>query len=295
MKKQFILDYDKEKWEEKITQPVNTLQLFITNRCNLRCRGCFYKHKLGSKEISLEEYKKYIDEYKDKVQKIILLGGEPTLHKNLKEMIDYNNSLNLKTTVYTNGVNLNALEKANLSKTTVRIGVYGSTKSEKPLFTIKKTPLKVMIVYMLRKDNIDQLEETAKMAEKFNCEDFYISSIRDIHETKSYWIDTPETIPFEEYFKIIQSFVNNYTGKIKRIHISRRAVIKTKNQEKYPLQEKCRFGNLFPTGEKIICPFDISLSKTSDKLIFNERMCNKNTGCGCILQKIVLERKKQTL
>ena len=40
--KKFKLVYDMNKWKERITDPVPTLQLFITNKCNKRCAGCFH-------------------------------------------------------------------------------------------------------------------------------------------------------------------------------------------------------------------------------------------------------------
>jgi len=58
MGKMLSLQYDQSKWQELIPRPVNTLQLFITNKCNNRCKACFYAHKLGSEEMSFDDYKK---------------------------------------------------------------------------------------------------------------------------------------------------------------------------------------------------------------------------------------------
>lgn len=287
MQEKYLLRHNK-KWEEVITQPVNTLQLFITNKCNLRCTGCFYQHKLGKGEMSMEEYKNHVLEYEKEVGKVILLGGEPTLHPNLDEMIDFNNKRGLKTTVYTNGIGIKKLEAVDLSKTQVRIGVYGSFSSEKPLYKIPVPDFPVTIVYMLRRDNVSEFRQTAAMAEnRFNCNGFYISSIRDITATQDFWKDTPETVPLGEYYKLVQEFVYDYEGQIPVLHIARRGVIETEKQSNGT--DKCRFGNIFPDGEKIICPFDISRKITADKLVFGERHCNKNKSC--ILKKIVLRRK----
>ena len=140
---------------------------------------------------------------------------------------------------------------------------------------------------MLRKDNVQELIKTAEMAEKrFNCKKFYISSIRDITVTQDYWKDTKETLPLNEYFKVIQDFIDNYKGNLKEIHIARRGIIETGNKK--ISASKCRFGNIFPDGKKIICPLDISRKTYTNKLVFNERKCNKHSEC--ILQKIVLRR-----
>lgn len=268
-------------------EPVNTLQLFITNRCNLRCKGCFYEHKLGKEEMSFEEYRVYVNKYKDDVKKIILLGGEPTKHNELGRMIEFNSNIGLKTTVYTNGFDLKRLEDMDITGVTIRVGVYGSISSEKPLSRVPRTKLPLDMVYMLRKDNVGELKEVARIAEnEFDCRGFYISSIRDIAVTHDFWKDTDETLPLNEYCRVIQDFVDDYSGKIKKLNISRRGVLYTENTD--DSVNCCRFGNIFPDGEKIICPFDISKKIISGELVFGKRQCNKNSSC--LLRKIVLER-----
>lgn len=210
------------------------------------------------------------------------------MHKNLPQMLKFNNQYGLKTTIYSNGFNLEQFKGKNFDNVQIRVGVYGSYSSEKPLSKIDKIDLPMTIVYMLRKDNINELMETAEMAEKnFNCDNFYISSIRDIAVTDDFWKDTPETIPMDEYAEIIQEFVNKYSGNIKKLHLATRGVVVTKKQN-FMKFHKCRFGNIFPDKEKIICPFDISKKILTKDLLFNQRNCTKHRKC--ILQKIVLEK-----
>ena len=289
MKKQkLLLRYDRDKWEEKTADPVNTLQMFITNRCNKRCNGCFYAHKLGVDEMSVDTYKRHLDEHLGDVDRITLLGGEPTIHRDLGELLDFNRSLGLKTTIYTNGFDLERLEDMDMSDVSLRVGVYGATSSEKPLTDVQKTSLPMYLVYMLRRDNVDELAATAEMGEsEFDCKAFYISSIRDIEATQDFWKDTGETLPMSEYFEIVQDFVSGYDGEIPELHIARRGIIFTDNTTVET--PNCRFGNIFPDGEKIICPLDISKKITTPKLVFNKRPCNKNDNC--ILRKVVLKRK----
>lgn len=285
--RKYALSYDKTRWKEEAPIPTNTLQIFITNKCNMRCKACFYAHNLGRKELLFRDYKKILLKYSRKIRKVIILGGEPTLYKNLNKAIDFNTSLGLRTTVYTNGFNLKILKNVDLSKTTIRIGVYGAELSEKPLEDVPYVPFPVTIVYMLRKDNIKELMKAVKMAEeRFNCQKFYISSIRDITMTHDYWKDTKETLPLNEYYKVIQEFLKDYNGNIKELHIAKRGIITT--QKNSTSVNKCRFGNIFPDIRKIICPLDISKQVYTKELKFNKRFCNKNKEC--ILQKIILKR-----
>ena len=284
----YKLEYDTSKWKETVANPFNTLQLFITNKCNLRCKGCFYSHKLGKEEMTLEQYKSHVKEHRPEIGKIILLGGEPTIHPELGNMLDFNRSQGLRTTIYTNGFDLKKLEDIDMSEVALRIGVYGNTSSEKPLSRVYRTPLPIDMVYMLRRDNVNELMDTANTAaNEFNCKGFYISSIRDIAISQSFWKDTDETLPLDEYFNVVQDFVKNFEGDISKLHIARRGLIYTDIPDQKV--DCCRFGNIFPDGEKIICPLDISRKITTKELEYDSRKCNKDKSC--ILRKIVLERK----
>ena len=270
-------------WKETTVLPVNTLQVFITNRCNLRCKGCFYSHKLDtSSDMSLESYQEIVRENAPFIKKITLLGGEPMLHKHIGEMLLENAKHNIGTTIYTNGRYLEVLKDLPDVPFDLRVGVLGNTSSEKPLQKVIHTDFPVKIVFMLRKDNIEELNEVAKAAEaQFNCKSLYLSSIREIDITGDFWKDTENTLSNKEYAGIVQKFLYEYKGGIPKLDISTRGVLKSQ-----PITH-CRFGNIFPDGTKIICPLDISLNKTSD-LVYNQRQCNKHTHC--VLQKISLER-----
>ncbi len=56
----------------------------VTNRCNLRCKGCFFfssdEHKAAPEEMDLSKWETFIDREKARgVNLAILIGGEPTL------------------------------------------------------------------------------------------------------------------------------------------------------------------------------------------------------------------------
>jgi organic radical activating enzyme len=56
----------------------------VTNRCNLRCKGCFFfssdEHKVAAEEMDLANWEAFIDKEVDRgVNLAILIGGEPTL------------------------------------------------------------------------------------------------------------------------------------------------------------------------------------------------------------------------
>jgi len=56
----------------------------VTNRCNLRCKGCFFfssdEHKAASEQMDVEQWEAFVDkEMARGVNLAILIGGEPTL------------------------------------------------------------------------------------------------------------------------------------------------------------------------------------------------------------------------
>jgi hypothetical protein len=56
----------------------------ITNRCNLRCKGCFFfssdEHKAATEETEIRKWEAFVEREKQRgVNLAILIGGEPTL------------------------------------------------------------------------------------------------------------------------------------------------------------------------------------------------------------------------
>jgi hypothetical protein len=56
----------------------------VTDRCNLRCKGCFFfssgEHEVASEETDINKWHRFVDREMDRgVNLAILIGGEPTL------------------------------------------------------------------------------------------------------------------------------------------------------------------------------------------------------------------------
>ena len=56
----------------------------VTNRCNLRCKGCFFfssdEHKVAPEEMDIKRWEAFVDKETERgVNLAILIGGEPTL------------------------------------------------------------------------------------------------------------------------------------------------------------------------------------------------------------------------
>ena len=81
----------------------------ITNACNLNCPFCI-KNQRKKIYMTIDNYKLIIDKIKDYTKEIYLhILGEPLLHKNIIEFIEYASNSNLLVNITTNGYLINNL------------------------------------------------------------------------------------------------------------------------------------------------------------------------------------------
>ncbi|MEM2875749.1 MAG: radical SAM protein [Candidatus Bathyarchaeia archaeon] len=75
----------------------------ITTRCNCKCLMCDM-YRQPPKTVSIEGAKEILDFLsKNKFLIVYFTGGEPTLHPNVVEIVEYANKLGLVTAMTTNG------------------------------------------------------------------------------------------------------------------------------------------------------------------------------------------------
>jgi organic radical activating enzyme len=103
----------------------------VTNRCNLRCKGCFFfssgEHHL-QEETQLAQWEKFIDKEKQRgVNLAILIGGEPTLCLDRVEAF----YRRLPTYCATNG--LIKISRERFPDMMVGISLWGDSEDEKQL------------------------------------------------------------------------------------------------------------------------------------------------------------------
>jgi organic radical activating enzyme len=276
------------KYEEIPLGRRNTLQVFITNACNLRCNGCFARNVMGKNKahISLEEYTSAVHNFiKKSGGQINLLGGEPFLHPNLKEILSLNKFQRIKTTIYTNGYMLDKYSEEELQDAKLRVSLYCKSGKSKSVQVLPKTNISFDANFMVsRTTTLNELLESAEQIEKnYNCNTFFISSIRELdNPRKEFFDDTNMTMNVIGYKELVHDFLNKYEGNME-IHVSKRGVFES---TKTLPDTKCRFANYF-IGEKIIqCPYDVVNLKFQKNYTFGERNCQQNNTC--LMSKIKL-------
>lgn len=89
---------------------LNVIYFYLTDDCNLRCRHCWISPKYSSGNVScsslpFELYCSIIKEAKQLgLSSVKLTGGEPLLHPNINDIIDFTTSEGIRLTIETNGV-----------------------------------------------------------------------------------------------------------------------------------------------------------------------------------------------
>ncbi len=95
-------------------QRVMTIQMDITNACNLSCAHCYHSHHNNKGAIKLDDWFEIIDQYKQFLDeyhwrpKIVICGGEPTVSPYLLPLISKVDSIwpGVRVSILTNGTRL---------------------------------------------------------------------------------------------------------------------------------------------------------------------------------------------
>lgn len=274
-----------DRYVEVQVEKRNTLQIFITNKCNLKCKECFARNIIDNdKNMEVEEYKIVVFDFIQKQGKQInIIGGEPFLHPQLLEFLKINQRYELKTTIYTNGYYLDKYKEQQLQGAKLRVSVYSYNEDYKPITNIK-TNIPLDICYMVSKNTtVEDLLKSIKYIENnLNCNVFFISSLRELdNERKEFFDDTDITMPVIEYKELVHNLLDKYVGHMD-IHVSKRGVFESSVNK---CSIRCKFSNYFIGGKIIQCPYDIVNKKYQDDYEFDSRYCRHNNTC--LMSKVV--------
>ena len=114
-----ITDYEvmKKIKEEKIIPPIH-VQFVPTNRCNMYCTFCSCAEDDRKTEMSLDDAKRIIDDLVDLGMRSVTItgGGEPIMHPNFNEIVNYFSKYNIEIGLVTNGLLLSSIKSKTLDK-----------------------------------------------------------------------------------------------------------------------------------------------------------------------------------
>lgn len=95
------------------------VNILITDYCNQSCSFCFARQEMkmaSKKEMSMKSYKMILEKCANAgVRRIVLAGGEPTIHSQFSEMLTHTINSNFMVNINTNGIYSDEVEHAILS------------------------------------------------------------------------------------------------------------------------------------------------------------------------------------
>jgi MoaA/NifB/PqqE/SkfB family radical SAM enzyme len=113
--------------QDGLARPI-MVHLAITNVCNLNCSFCCFKNRNKKDKLTLEQIVKVLDSFYALGVRALEItgGGEPLLHENINEAIEYAFSKGYKIGICSNGKDLKRVNSENWNKVEwIRLGMYG--------------------------------------------------------------------------------------------------------------------------------------------------------------------------
>ena len=294
-----------DKWtENNYGKYYKTFLMFLTDKCNLRCKVCFNKSNLGNgQEMSFEYVKQIIDVNAD-IDKYDIMGGEPLLHPEIDKILRYLESKEKKIGLYTNGFLLSKLKKNynNLKINMAFHAIDAQDPSLKPIKKIEKVLLEyqevypMKICYLMSKSNASDFMEFVSYVERTfsKIKKITVGALRDESDYWNYKKD--DIINDAEYIATIQSYLKNYKGNLD-LDIFTEGILDSINLPKSQHNQINRFKCIYPGFKYTECLYDIGIDKkksftSSDPINFCESdTCPKYGDKNCLTDKIKLIRR----
>lgn len=212
--------------------------------CNLRCSFCYYRGLRGFRK--LEDIKQEILELgKIGIDHIDLSGGEPTLHPDFLEILDYTTSLGLKVSCVTNGQRLSRMSFAErcTKLSDVLVSIHGTKQHdaivgkagalEKSIQAVKNCQslgIKTRVNFTLCHQNIEDVPEFIRLVNELDVDqvnfiflnyndsarDFAPIGLREVADKLNHnleYLEVPFNIRYVPYCLIDERFryaVKNY-------------------------------------------------------------------------------------
>jgi SynChlorMet cassette radical SAM/SPASM protein ScmE len=168
----------------KVMNTPKSLELAITNRCNLRCKYCSHFNSAGdvNQDLPTEEWLQFFEELnRCAVMNLTLEGGEPFCRQDLKELIEGIVQNRMRFSILSNGTLISDEVAAFLASTgrcdSVQVSIDGSIPSTHDAFrgkgnflkaiqginTLQKNHVPVSVRVTIHRQNVKDLEGVARL------------------------------------------------------------------------------------------------------------------------------------
>lgn len=206
-----------------IDYPNEIAAVVFTSGCNFRCPFCHNGGLLEdekSQKITPEEVLDFLKTRQNKLQGVVISGGEPTLHKDLEDFIIKIRDLGFKIKLDTNGSNPNVL----IDLVNKNLIDYVAMDIKSPLRKYKEATnsnidtekIKESIDFLL-KGKVDYEFRTTVVKESLSFDDFRIIA-QEIKGAKRYFLQKfISEHAFDETFRDKTTYTKEEFEKIKEI------------------------------------------------------------------------------
>jgi MoaA/NifB/PqqE/SkfB family radical SAM enzyme len=171
--------------------PPESINIYPTDRCNLKCSMCFEKLRKPKPELEISDWIKIVDQIKKFRPRIHLSGGEPFVYPKIIELISYIKKSGLFLTITTNGTFLTecAHDIIRMMVNRIHISIDGPKETHDRIRGVEGTfdrimegvyklksfqhnkPLPVIrINSMINFSNLDTMQEVIKIGRAMNAE-----------------------------------------------------------------------------------------------------------------------------
>lgn len=215
-------------------EPIKEARLYINNKCQLRCKHCYYGFdEMKEEQLTPDEMCRLIDRLHDiGVRNIHFSGKEPFFHKDIFIYTDYigEHYDDMKYDVVTNGVNviqyIDDIKEARFERVCISVDATLTEKSTRfynPLDAIKRCKragIPVTVFIDITSGVAAHLERTLNVLyqyDSYSVRDFYIRLVLPIGNAKDFEKVSMEEL--EEVFSIISDCADYNTDAKFHLHI----------------------------------------------------------------------------
>jgi organic radical activating enzyme len=200
------------------------VQLYPTNKCNLKCNFCSVADREKDIELDIEKIKTFFNRFNTIQSVTISGGGEPLLYSKIKELIDFLHDKNIKIGLVTNGYLFENLDFDSIKKLTwCRISL--SDKSNEKLINILSPYIDGINIdwafsFVVEKDFVGSIQAINKFYNRFEARITHMRIVGDIlndsciDSIKDFFHDR------KEYLKLIIQTRQNYSHGAKNCYLA---------------------------------------------------------------------------
>lgn len=184
---------------------IKTGWLTVTRKCNNFCEWCYTQNKLNFENMNFRDAILCVDKLVTMgANRIVLIGGEPTLYPDFIELVKYISSKGVKTSLATNGRKLSDLTFAERvvksGINSVNISLKGTSEEEYKKYT-KSIGLdeaingynnllnlgfkNVSLSYVIVDDSTKKFDDVIKLIDENNLKNIVFQFVKPVLELKS--------------------------------------------------------------------------------------------------------------